>query len=491
MAHGNLAQSAALLGAVGSVLVLLGREKWALLGGFVALLAAEAGLVLALVPRHDLDRLNTPAHIAAVGGGLLLVVAGAYAFLRWPEAVPLALLAVAPFRLPVNLGGQQAFLLVPLYAVLAAASLALVVRAFRQRVPELPLGLAAAAASFAALDALSLLWALDLEEGSKELAFFIFPFAALLTVVARAPWAVWLPRALAATLVVLAVVFSVIGLWQEKTHTIFFAHDLRVANTYTTFFRVTSVFKDPSIYGRHLVLAISALLVLLWLGKVRFLVAAPIVAVVFAGLYFSYSQSSMAVLFAMAFLITLAVGDRLSRRIVIAAAIVGVIAGGAIAGRALAHHSLRHATSGRSRLVSVTGRVIVNHPLVGVGVGSQPLASHNEEHTKLTARKDASHTTPLTVLAELGIVGFAVYAWLLVVAARLLTRVVRERDRALGFSLAASFLVLVLHSLFYSGFFEDPITWGILGVAAASLAGLAVPAGSRGGEPAPEVVEQS
>jgi O-antigen ligase len=194
------------------------------------------------------------------------------------------------------------------------------------------------------------------------------------------------------------------------------------------------------------------------------------------------------VLFAMAFLITIAVGDRFSRRVVIAAAIVGILAAGAIAGRALAHHSLRHATSGRSRLISVTGRVILNHPLAGVGVGSQPLASHDEEHTKLGARKDASHTTPLTVLAELGIVGLAVYAWLLVVAARLLQRVIRERDRALGFSLAASFLVLVLHSLFYSGFFEDPVTWGVLGVAAASLVGLAV---SGDAEPAPEVAEES
>ena len=243
-------------------------------------------------------------------------------------------------------------------------------------------------------------------------------------------------------------------------------------------------------------LAISVLIVLLWLGKVRFVIAAPIVALLFAGLYFSYSQSSMSVLFAMAFLITIAIGDRTSRRVVIVAAVVGVLLAGAIAGRALTHHSLRHATSGRSRLVSVTGRVIANHPLVGVGVGSQPLASHNEEHTKLGARKDASHTTPLTVLAELGLVGFAVYAWLLVVATRLLGRVVRERDRALGFSLAASFLVLVLHSLFYSGFFEDPLTWGVLGVAAASLVGLAVPGArevgqeSPAGEPPPQVVEQ-
>jgi O-Antigen ligase len=487
MAHGNLAQSAALVGAVGSVLVLLGRERWTLTGGFLALLLAEAGLLVALVPRHDLDRLDTPLRLAGVGGGLVLVLAGAYGLVRYPEVVPVALLVVAPFRLPVNLGGQQAFLLVPLYAVLASASLALVVRSFRGSVPELPLGLAAAAAVFAALDAVSILWALDLEEASKELAFFIFPFAALLSVVARSPFANWLSRALAVTLVGLAVVFSAIGLWQEQAHTVFFAHDLRVANTYTTFFRVTSVFKDPSIYGRHLVLAISVLLVLLWLGRVRFLVAAPIVGLVFAGLYFSYSQSSMAVLFAMAFLITVAVGDRMSRRVVIAAAIVGVLAAGAFAGRALVHHSLRHATSGRSRLVSVTGRVIVNHPLVGVGVGSQPLASHNEEHTKLGARKDASHTTPLTVLAELGIVGLAVYAWLLLVAAGLLRRVVRERDRALGLSLAASFLVLVLHSLFYSGFFEDPITWGVLGVAAASLVGVAIPASSQA---APEAVEE-
>ena len=155
----------------------------------------------------------------------------------------------------------------------------------------------------------------------------------------------------------------------------------------------------------------------------------------------------------------------------------------------------------RSRLVAVTTRVIRNHPLVGVGVGSQPLASHNEAKTQLGARKDASHTTPLTILAELGALGFAVYVALLVVAARLLARVVRERDRSLGFSLAASFVVLVLHSFFYSGFFEDPITWGILGVGAASLAGLAVAkapepaldasAASRAAEPPPQVVEQS
>jgi hypothetical protein len=45
-----------------------------------------------------------------------------------------------------------------------------------------------------------------------------------------------------------------------------------------------------------------------------------------------------------------------------------------------------------------------------------------------------------------------------------------RRQRAAGLALSASFLVLFLHSLFYSGFFEDPITWGILATAAALLA---------------------
>jgi hypothetical protein len=44
-----------------------------------------------------------------------------------------------------------------------------------------------------------------------------------------------------------------------------------------------------------------------------------------------------------------------------------------------------------------------------------------------------------------------------------------RRDRALGLSLLAVFTVLVVHSLAYSGFFEDPLTWGAVGLAAASL----------------------
>jgi hypothetical protein len=54
-----------------------------------------------------------------------------------------------------------------------------------------------------------------------------------------------------------------------------------------------------------------------------------------------------------------------------------------------------------------------------------------------------------------------------------------RRDRALGLSLLAVFTILVVHSLAYSGFFEDPLTWGALGLAAASLRLLPVGAVAR------------
>src|SRR5215831_14018146 len=393
MAHGDLAQTAALVGAAGTALVLVPRGRLPLAAGFALLVAAEAGLGAALVPRSDFARLSSPLPIAGLLLAGLAILGFAAGLTRFAAAVPVVLAIAAPFRLPVDLGSSHAFLLLPLYAVLAAACIALLVEAARGPVRPIPYLLTVPAAAFVALDAASLLWAQDIQQGSIELAFFIFPFAALLAVVARAPFAKWLPKVLTQVVVALACIFAVIGLWQEWTHRLFFAQDLRVANTYASFVRVTSVFKDPSIYGRHLVLAIVLLVVALWLRDVRVVVAALVIGLIFAGLYFSYSQSSLAVLFAVTLAVSLYLGDHRSK------VVLAITAAGAFAGKVANEHSLRHATSGRSRLVKITATVIGNHPLVGVGVGSQPAASQQEAKTKLGARKDASHTTPLTVAA--------------------------------------------------------------------------------------------
>ena len=174
-----------------------------------------------------------------------------------------------------------------------------------------------------ALDAVSLLWAEDLRQGSIELGFFIFPFAALVAVVARSPFPEWMPRVLGTILVGAELVFAVIGLWQAATHRVFFAHDLVVANAYTTFFRVTSLFKDPSLYGRYLVFGMVVVLVALWTRRLN---------VVDRGgadrrscsraSTFSYSQSSMVTLFVLTVAIVLVAGDRQARRAVVVACVV-------------------------------------------------------------------------------------------------------------------------------------------------------------------------
>jgi putative inorganic carbon (HCO3(-)) transporter len=489
MPHGDLAQVAAVVGAAGSILVLLARERVLLLGGFAVLAATEAMLAVALIPRSDLDRLHRPLLLAGLIVVAVAVLALAAALARWPTFTPVALLLAAPFRIPIDLGTQHAFLLLPLYAVLAAAALAFCLRTLKEPTQRLTWILAAPVAAFIALSGLSLLWSRDLKQGSIELLFFLFPFAALFAIVARIPFPVWLPRALGVTLVGLTTLFALIGLYQRGTRTLLYAPSLRVDNAFTSYFRVSSVFKDPSLFGRYLALGIAVLVVAYLLGRVRLEIATALLAISFAALWFSYSQSSMVTIFVVVALSALATGTRRMRQVVLVLAAAIALAAGAVVGFHVRHDSAQKSTSGRSRLVSVTWQVFRNHPLAGVGVGAQPKASREEGALRLIASRNRSHTTPLTVAAELGVLGIIAYLAFLSGAAQALFAVAR-RDRALGLSLAAVFLTLAVHSLFYSGFFEDPITWGSLAVAGAALAARprrVGPATGDGNRPAEEI----
>ncbi len=356
-----------------------------------------------------------------------------------------------------------------------------------RRPPSTPRLLAFPLAAFVAYASVSYLWTHDERQGGIALAFFVFPFVAGFGVVARTPLAPWLPRALAFALVALGALFAAVGLWQAQTRTLFFAQDLEVANAYTTFFRVTSLFKDPSLYGRYLVVPIAVLLVVLLFRRGRPLdwtVIALLVAFLFAGLYFSYSQSSFVALFVVAFALALLGAGRRVRIVLVCCAVAATVAAGGFAAQAVEGQSAKEVTSGRSRLVEITLDAFRINPAVGVGIGGQPLASA-KENGRRTSRRSASHTTPLTVLAELGVVGFALYAWLLVATAWALLLVAR-RSRLLGLGLAGVLVVLFVHSLLYAGFFEDPLTWGVLGIAAAVLSSSPTAAAAGSSRPAPE-----
>jgi putative inorganic carbon (hco3(-)) transporter len=489
--HTDAAQVAALLGGVGAVGVLLagGRLRVLVLGGFALLGLATLVLAWALVGDDDVELLFTEATgVALVGVGLGAVALGAIPLARHPTIVPVALLAVAPFRIPVELGDEEAFVLLPLYLVLASSVLAIGYRLLRgEGQPDPPLLLALPLSAFVAFTSLSYLWTWDERAGAIALAFFLFPFTAGLGVVARSPLAPWLPRALLGTLVALGVLFAGIGIWQAQTRTLFFARDVEVANAYTSFFRVTSLFKDPSLYGRYLVVPIAILLVAVLLRRgrtVEWAAAAVVCAFLFWGLFYSYSQSSFVALFVVTFAVALlGIGRRL-RIVLLLCALVATLAAGAVAAESINGRSARDVTSGRSRLVDVTVDAFEARPVWGVGVGGQPRASAQESGRGSPSR-NASHTTPLTMLAELGVLGFLLYVWVLAATAWALYLLSR-RARTLGVGLAAVFLALVVHSFLYAGFFEDPLTWGVFGLTAAGIAS-ATPVR----EPAPAVAEPS
>ena len=491
MEHTDAAQVAALLGGLGAVLVLLPRGRVLPLLGFALLGLGGAGLGRSLVGDDDLELLFTEREgLALVGVGVVAAGLGAFLFVRYPAVVPVALLAVAPFRIPVDIGDEEAFLLLPLYLVLSATVLALVYRTLRgEPVPAPPFVLGLPLAALVTLTALSYVWTWDERAGAIALAFFFFPFTAGVAVVARTSLATWLPRALLVTVVALGSIFAAVGIWQAQTRTLFFARDVEVANAYTSFFRVTSLFKDPSLYGRYLIVPIAVLLMAILFrrgGTIEWIAAAGVGAFLFWGLYYSYSQSSFVALFVVTFALALLVMGKRMRIVLLACAIVATLAAGAVAADAVEGRSARDATSGRSRLVTVTLEAFAARPIWGVGVGGQPRASA-EESGKGSPSRNASHTTPLTVLAELGIIGGALYLWLLAAVGWVLFRVAR-RDRTLGAGLSAVFLVLFVHSLLYAGFFEDPLAWGVFGLAAAGI--VATPA-ARGTDGAPDQAASS
>lgn len=470
MDHEGLAHAAAVVGAFGACGLLLARERLLFFGGLAVLVAAEAGLAYALVPDAPSLLAGSATRLGALAVGALFGLALAAAFVRHPAAAPVALLVVAPFRLSVGLGSQEAFLLLPLYVVLGAAAAALAYRILTGgELPAIPYLIAGPTAALVALSGISLLWAKDLRAGTIELVFFYFPFTVLLSILALTRTRDWTWRALASALVAVTSLFAAIGVYQAWSHTEILAkQDVQLTNAYSAFFRVTTVFQDPSVYGRHLVLGIVVLLTALWLGRMRPAVGLPVLGLLTLGLYFSYSQTSFVALFSGVLVVALLAGDRLTRRVVVGVSAALVLAAGVVVLAERGGDSAREVTSDRLPLLQVTWPVYAAHPLAGVGIGSQPPMSRREEDARRQKSKNVSHTTPLTVAAELGTIGFLAYLAFLTALARAILEIWR-RQRAVGLALAGCSTALVVQSLFYGGFFEDPFVWGIAGVAAAAL----------------------
>jgi O-antigen ligase len=468
------AQVSGAIGALGLALLFAAPRRDLRIAGLAAW-AIGAGLLAAYLAPTGHHRL-----LAAVGlAGAVAAVAGAWIVLRQPWLLALATLACVPARIPVHVGSTQANLLVPLYGVVAVAALALAwqLAGDDRRVRELG-PLAWPLALFVGWEGLTLLWTKDVRQGAIELLFFILPFGLLTVALARLPWS----RAWALTLYVqyalMALVFGVIGIVQYETRNIFWNPKVKVDNAYAPsgwFYRVNSVFYDPSIYGRFLVIGILASLVLVLRrrGDPLWAVAAALtLGITWAGLLPSFSQSSFLALLAGATLCAILVWQRHSLFLVGAMVVVLILAG--VASPQIRHRitgktrsSLSNVTSGRSTLVTRGLKLALHHPVIGVGVGGFKRAYADLAHLHGKEPKAAaSHTTPITVAAETGIPGLVL---LLVLAGSALAVAFRrlrdgfDANARLIFGLALT--AILVHSLFYNALFEDPTFWGLLSLA--------------------------
>ncbi len=459
----------------GLALVVLGRPRPARLAGLALWAIGLALFVPLLAPSGQ-----TGAVAAGAVGVAVLGTGVAFLLRRVPWALPFLALAAVPARVPVEVGDESASLLVPLYVVVAGAAVALGWSLWRDRGPIRELGpISWPLVLFVAWASSSAFWADDPTEASIDLFFFLLPFGLLAVAVARLPWRDEAPAWLLRLLVAMALLFAAVGIWQWVTREIFWNEKVVRGNENSVFFRVNSLFWDPSIYGRFLMLAILALLIVLVFGRLRtrlpFVGAA--LAILWVGLLFSFSQSSFAALLSgLALLVLLAWrarGAQALAALMLLAILVFFLAPPLERAREKltdpSSESVNRATRGRSDLITKGLRIAGSSPVVGVGIGN--FASEYEERFDPPGRlrTPSSHTTPVTVLAETGAVGLALFAWLVFAVGRLAFGTGRGgRDPLRLTALAAAFglTAIFVHALFYSAFLEDPMTWGLIGLAA-------------------------
>ena len=467
----TLAHAGGPIAAAGLGVLIIATRREARLAGLAAWALGCAFLAAYLAPSGHSKIYAGAAVVGALGAVVIAVL-----FRRWPWLIAVSALACAPARIPLHVGSTDANLLVPLYAVIAGAAVLLGWELLRDNGRSRELGpLAWPLALLVAWSGLSLAWTEDLHEGAVSLLFFWLPFGLLAVSLSRLAWnRRWLSFVYV-ELVGMALAFAWIGIYQYATRDVFWNPKVIVGNAYAPFYRVNSVFYDPSVYGRFLVVAMLAALVLALYDRNRreAFASASAIVLIWPGLLFSFSQSSYAAL--MVGTAVVAAFRWRWRAAVALGAAAAVIAAVALGTPHIRHSLLREsgsglnqASSGRAKLVTQGIKIAAHHPVQGVGIGGFKRAYADRVGLKgKEPKKAASHNTAVTVAAETGIPGLAFLAWL--VFAALFTTLRRSGSSFKGracLAIAAAVAAIGVHSLFYNALFEDPMFWGLLALTA-------------------------
>ncbi|MDO9354212.1 MAG: O-antigen ligase family protein [Solirubrobacteraceae bacterium] len=460
-----------------------------------------APLLLAGAVLED-DRVNSALDrpvLLLAGGAVALVGLAVAVFVlqKWPKLLPVLLAVAIPLRLPIAIGGESVNLLLPLYALIGAGVVAFAVRA-RRRGKELArswdmrqgpsagsviaeawtarsLSGAAAAvpvllAASVAMYALRIPFSIDADRGVQTLCFFLVPFAALFLLLREIHWDTAQLRRVAIALVVLALVAVAAGDYEYITGRVLWHQNVLDESTLNATIRVNSLFFDPNIYGRFLmVILLGVLTALVWgaRGVGRIAGLAVLFAVVWAGLFVTYSQSSMLGLLVGAIvLMGLRFGPRKAGLVGGALVLAGVIAvvafGGYLRVNTSTSEGLDVASAGRWALIKGGVELVKDKPVFGWGSGGYRSAYRQQADENAPGTVAASHTIPITVAAEQGLVGLLVYIALIAAAA---VALLRRASRSLSSAfIGAAFIGLVIHSWLYAAFLEDPLLWALLAI---------------------------
>ena len=414
------------------------------------------------------------AGLLAAAGALVLL---ALLIRRRPLLLAPALIAALPFRIPVDLGGGDSNLLLPLYALIAAGVLAALLDSRGERGAgsgERGAGsrgwlrwVGTALAGVLVLYGLQAGYADDLSKATENVCFFLVPFAALYFLLASVEWDARLLRTTVIVLAVEGLAFAAVAGFQYATGELFWNDKVISGNEAHPYFRVNSLFWDPNILARYLAVTMTVLAAVVAYGRDRReLIAATLVfAALLATLVVSFSQSGTLALIAGVLVLAAARWGILAgvaagiASVVVLAASLALIGGG----------GLTTESEGRSGLVDGGIEIGADAPVFGTGSGSFA-DEFGERFGQGEGFALESHTEPVTVFAEGGAVGLIAYGALLIVTVGGLLAATgpRLRGRATGPPLAAALLaayaVMIIHSLGYAAFLTDPITWAILAV---------------------------
>jgi O-antigen ligase len=463
---------------------------------------------------HALPATTLPSP-GVIAGSLVgaVVMVGALSLLmrRRPESFPLLAIFALPFRLPIDTGGRTVNLLIPLYLVVAAGTLTFIAPkllgillgrgsgvdgqldrglGIDKSRAQGPAGGAGETGGRVArwLSPRSLEWLLlgavvlyaiqgvystDHAKAAENIAFFYLPFGLLFILLRDVRWTRELVLACLGVAVALAVVFAGVGFVEYYRKALFLNPKVVASNQFGNYFRVNSLFFDPSIYGRFLaIVMIAVTAVVLWSRNRRdVLLGAAVLGWLLAGLITSFSQSSIAALL-LGLVVLAAYRWDVRATAYVTGAVLAIAAVVVLLAPPSLHFGLHgsggstsNATSGRAKLVSGGLELFGDRPLYGYGSGS--FETEYKRHGNATAANatSASHTIPITVAAEQGIVGLAVYVALLAAAFAVLFRGAGRSPPRIA--IAACFVALVLHTWTYADFLEDPITWTLLGIGVA------------------------